>query len=294
MLSSELILNPRGSIYHLDLAPGEVAEKMLWVGDPGRVKKVAQFFDNIELEREKREFRTITGSYRGERMTVLSTGIGTDNIDIVINEIDAVFNIDFSSRQVKRDPVQLKIMRLGTSGSMQEDVPVESLINTRWAIGGDGLGHYYQLDNYSDCQRLATEADAHLSSRGISLKLPMYGAEGSAILEAMLAKEFPDIRSGITFTAGGFYGPQGRGLDRIPIRIPGLPEVIADFGFEGYRVLNMEMEAAAISSVGKALGHETATLCVVIANRRRGEFTKNPAAAVEHLITQGLEAMRKW
>lgn len=295
MRETELILNSDGSVYHLALHPGELAKKIFFVGDQDRVEKVGQYFDEIEFIRRKREFCTLTGTYLGDRLSVISTGIGTDNIDIVWNEIDALFNISFADRTPIRRPHQLKVLRLGTCGGMQPDIPVGSLVLSAYAVGADGLMHFYQLPAPRGlAARFAHQWRAFMSRSGLDLK--MYPVQGSMHLSKLAQDIFPDIHLGITFTANGFYGPQGRSLGRLSPTWPDLPDQIANFSFSerGMRILNMEMETAGILGLGGALGHETGSLSVILANRRTGKFSDDPAEAVDKLIRTGLQMMRNW
>lgn len=293
MHASELILTPEGAVYHLRLHPGEVAPKILLVGDPGRVEKVARRFSHREFTRSQREFYTITGTYAGERLTVISTGIGTDNIDITLSELDALFNLDFVHRRPVAQVQPLKLLRLGTCGSMQPDLPLGSLVHSRYAIGGDGVMAYYRLPAHPATAALAAAWAAYPPVA--SLDIPHYFAAADTGLDQLIARAFPSIRGGITFTAAGFYGPQGRALGRIPLAYPDLPERLAGLRLpDGSRVLNMEMESAAILAFGTALGHQAGTLATVLANRPAGTFAPDPAALVEDLIDTGLELMRAW
>ena len=290
-METELILNSDGSVYHLKLKPGELAKKIIFVGDPDRVEKVAKHFDRIEFKRQKREFVTITGYLKGERLSVISTGIGPDNIDIVWNEIDALFNIDFESRIPFANPESIKVLRLGTCGGMQEEIPVGSMVLSNYAIGGDSLMQYYDVDPMSVdlAQTLRI-----FQYRNELFYLPLYVASGDDELWEEVAKADPDILGGITFTAAGFYGPQGRSLGRIPVRIPELPDIISQFEYDNHQVLNMEMETAAILALGNALGHQAASLCVILANRITGDFHDDPFAAEAALIEKGLFLLRCW
>ncbi|MEL6673614.1 MAG: nucleoside phosphorylase [Bacteroidota bacterium] len=290
MNASEFILNADGSVYHLHLKPGEVAEKIIFVGDPDRVSRVGDFFDEIELRRQKREFHTLTGVYGGQRMTVISTGIGTDNIDIVWQELDALFNLNFDARLPKTELTTLRVLRLGTCGGLQEHVPVGTIVNSRFAIGADGLMHYYQHPSHPG---LSQQWAAYAAVSGL-IDVRGYPAEGSSSFERVLRRNFSGVESGITFTAAGFYGPQGRAAGRLPLRFPQLPDRMAGFVYEDYRVLNMEMETAGILGMGQALGHEAASLSVILANRPLGTFADDPAREEKRLIHMGLEAMLRW
>ncbi|MEM7372282.1 MAG: nucleoside phosphorylase [Bacteroidota bacterium] len=295
MRETELILNSDGSIYHLALHPGELAKRIFFVGDQDRVEKVGQYFDDIEFVRRKREFCTLTGSYLGDRISVISTGIGTDNIDIVWNEIDALFNLSFSTRYPNARAQRLKVIRLGTCGGMQADVPVDSLVLSAYALGADGLMPFYDVPPLTGRGALFEHQwQTFLQATGLNVNV--YAAQGSRHLTKLVEDLFPNILTGITFTANGFYGPQGRTLGRVSVKWPNLPERLATFALpeQKLRVLNMEMETAGILGLGRALGHEAGSLSVILANRGTGKFSETPAASVDYLIRTGLEVMRNW
>ncbi len=275
---SELVLNENGSIYHLDLLPENIADTIILVGDQGRVGKISKHFDLIEYTGQKREFLTHTGRIGNKRLTVLSTGIGTDNIDIVINELDALVNIDLKTRTPKQETKSLNLIRLGTSGSLQEDIPVDSYLLSTHGIGFDGVFNYYQA-----CASIEdkTLTDEFMRQTEWKSQFPRpYIVPGSEKLIAMLAE---GTIQGMTATANGFYGPQGRKL-RLEPTVPDLNEKLNRFRFEGHRVTNFEMETSALFGLGKALGHECATVCAIIANRFKKEYSKNHDRTVEELI----------
>jgi len=283
---SELILNPDGSVYHLNLLPEHIAKTVIFVGDQNRVSKITKHFDSIEFEIQKREFKTVTGTYKGTRMTVMSTGIGPDNIDIVINELDALVNIDLKTRTLKKEHTQLKIVRIGTSGSLQSDIPVDSFVLAKYGLGLDGMLHSY------DCESILEPSmeDAFIAhTNWNNRKARPYIVKNSSSLEAQLADE--QLFSGITATAPGFYGPQGRVL-RLAIEDAGLNKKIDNFEFEGTKVTNMEMETSAIYGLSKLLGHKACSLNAIIANRANGTFSKDPYAAVEKLIEFTLNKLK--
>lgn len=289
---TELILNADGSIYHLSLLPGEVGPTIILVGDPDRVDKVADRFDLVELTRSKREFRTKTGIFRGHRLTVMSTGIGTDNIDVVLNELDALVNIDFQTRRVKDSLTSLRILRLGTCGGLQEHLTPGALVLSAAAIGLDGLMPFYLRDQEGHAgivgaARKALGAYPEIASL-------VYGANAANQLLRYAHAVFPEVYQGITFTASGFYGPQGRSLGRIGPTVRNLPDLMATVQCNGRSVLNMEMETSGILGLGGALGHACGSLSVVLANRARTTFHPDPASAVEHLIDRGLEMLTGW
>lgn len=276
--ASELVLNPDNSVYHLALKNEDIADDVLLVGDPGRVREVAAFFDTIELERSHREFNTITGFYRGKRISVLSTGIGTDNIDIVLNELDAAVNIDLESRALKEKKRVLNLVRLGTCGALHEDLPVDSFIVSSHGIGFDGLAHYYAHEFKKEEKDLAS-AFAEQSKWPVFLSRP-YVAAASPHLAKKLGKK---LQHGMTATATGFYGPQGRAL-RLGLSIPDMHERLRSFSYAGHRVLNFEMETSALYFLASALGHHALTICTVVANRSIMEFSKDYKAAVRNMI----------
>lgn len=287
MQSTELILNPDGSVYHLHLLPEDLAEKIIFVGDPERVPSVAKHFDTIEVQKRKREFHTVTGIYKGQRMTVLSTGIGTDNIDIVLNELDALANIDLTSRSIKKELKQLKIMRLGTCGGLQKENLPSTIVHSRYAIGMDRLLDYYDYQQ-TDLDRAIATYFSHSDLKNI---LPYTAKSSDSFYELLQAT---DVKQGITVTAQGFYGPQGRSLGRIPVTYPTILDTLSAFSFADKQVLNLEMETAGILGLGALLGHECASLSVILANRPLGLFSENPARDVEKLIEKGLDWMLRW
>lgn len=276
---SELILNKDGSIYHLRLRPEHVADTVILVGDQGRVKRISQHFDQIEFEGQNREFVTHTGRISGKRLTVLSTGIGTDNIDIVLNELDALVNIDLHSRSIKNEKTSLNLIRLGTSGSLQPDIPVDSTIISTHGAGLDGTFQYYAAVNEVVDRTLQ---DALNTAIGPEPGMPhAYVVAGH---DGLIGRIGADMYRGVTATANGFYGPQGRVL-RLATRIDDLNARLASFNHAGHRVTNFEMETSALYALGKALGHRCATVCAIIANRQRKEYSKDHEATVDKLIT---------
>jgi len=283
--ASELILNPDGSIYHLNLKPENIAHNIIFVGDQNRVSKITQHFDSIEFETQKREFKTITGIYKGTRMSVISTGIGPDNIDIVMNELDALVNIDLVNRTVKKEHVQLNIVRIGTSGSLQKDIPVDSFVLAKYGLGFDGMLHSY------DCEHiLETDfEDAFIKHTYWSLrKARPYIVKNSKTLEKKLASD--KVFIGVTATAVGFYGPQGRVL-RLPIHDPELNSKIDNFEYNGVRITNLEMETSAIYGLSKLLGHNACSMNAIIANRANGTFSEDPYKPVDELILYTLNKL---
>jgi uridine phosphorylase len=283
--SSELILNPDGSVYHLNLKPENIAKNIIFVGDQNRVPKVAKHFDSIEFETQKREFKTITGTYKGTRITVLSTGIGPDNIDIVMNELDALVNIDLETRTIKKELTKLNIVRIGTSGSLQDYIPVDSFVLAKFGLGFDGVLHSYNCEHILE----ADFEDAFIKHTNWSpRKARPYLVPNSSELEAKLESDI--IFKGVTATAIGFYGPQGRVL-RLPIQDPELNHKIDNFEFNGVKITNLEMETSVIYGLSKLLGHHACSMNCIIANRANGTFSKNPLAAVEKLIKYTLDKL---
>lgn len=282
---SELILNPDGSVYHINLKPEHIATDIIFVGDQDRVPKVAEYFDSIEFETQKREFRTITGTYRGKRITVISTGIGPDNIDIVMNELDALVNINLKTRQVKPNLTALTIVRIGTSGSLQADIPVDSYVLAKYGLGFDGM-----LLSYDCAAILHPEIeDAFIKHTNWNpRKARPYIVENSTLLEAKLTSD--KIFIGMTATAGGFFGPQGRVL-RLAIEDPELNHKIDSFEYNGIKVTNLEMETSAIYGLSKLMGHHACSMNCIIANRANGTFSKDYHVAVEKLIVYTLDKL---
>ena len=280
---SELILNPNGSVYHLNLRPENIAKNVIFVGDPDRVEKITKHFDSIEFKTQKREFKTQTGSFNGKRITVISTGIGPDNIDIVLNELDALVNIDLITRKPKDKLTSLNIVRIGTSGSLQHDIPVDSFVLSTHGLDLNAMLHAYQINPVSN-PTIENAFIAHTNwnpDKGRPLII-----ENSNTLEKKFYSN--QTHKGITATAGGFYGPQGRVL-RLPLQDPDLNHKIDSFNFNGLRITNLEMETSVIYGLSKLLGHKALSLNVIIANRANGTFSKNPGLAVENLIKYGLE-----
>jgi uridine phosphorylase len=282
---SELILNPDGSIYHLKLRPEQIADTLILVGDQERVARISRHFDRLEHRVQNREFVTHTGWFNNRRLTVLSSGIGTDNIDIVVNELDALVNIDLETRTIKKEHTSLKMVRLGTSGALQPDLPVDTFVASAYGLGFDGLLHFYSYDESILEKDLMEAFKAHT---GWSDRLPHPYIIGAS--ETLLAQVGRDMAAGITATANGFYGPQGRRL-RIPLAFPGLNRRIEDFHSGGHRIMNFEMETSALFGLGRVLGHQALTVCAIIANRVRKEYSKDYRKTVDRLIEVVLERM---
>jgi uridine phosphorylase len=279
---SELIINKRGAIYHLDLRPEELAPTVIVVGDPDRVKLVSSYFDSIEVKMQHREFITHTGTIGRKRISVISTGIGTDNIDITLNEIDALANIDFNTREIKTRLTSLDIIRIGTSGSLQADIPVDGHVAGTHGLGIDNLINFYRLEQNEEEKQLLHSFVTHTQLQG-QMAYP-YIASASASLIKHFVKDF---YHGITVTTPGFYGPQGRIL-RLGIRNPELINSLTHFRFGQHRISNFEMETSAIYSLGRLLGHHCLSLNAVVANRIKKEFSKDAHAAVNSLIKKVL------
>lgn len=285
--ASELILNPDQSVYHLNLHPEDLAPTVILVGDPDRVPRVSHYFDRIELKKAKREFRTHTGIYKGHRLSVVSTGIGTDNIDIVINELDALVNIDFKTREVRNTLTSLKLIRVGTSGSIQKDIPVDAILLSDLAIGFDGLLHFYQ----SEAIQVADVQFAFLEYADWSvLKAAPYVVKADPELCQLLHSK--DMIRGFTATNPGFYAPQGRTLRVKPADLE-MGKTLASFRFGDLRITNMEMETAAIFGLAALLGHRAASVNCILANRTDGTFSTDPTAAVDRMIQQTLHNLTK-
>ena len=280
--SSELILNPDGSVYHLNLKPEHIAHDIIFVGDQNRVEKITQFFDSIEFSTQKREFKTQTGMYKGKRITVMSTGIGPDNIDITMNELDALVNIDMKTRQPKEKLTSLNIVRIGTSGSLQEDIPVDSFVMGEYGLGLDNMLRSYVIDDITENEM----EDAFIKHTNWDSRK---GKPCIIACSKILAKRFDSdkMHKGITGTAGGFYGPQGRVL-RLDIQDPSLNSKMDSFSFDGVRMANLEMETSAIYGLGKLMGHNCLSLNAIIANRANGTFSADPYKAVDALIQYAL------
>lgn len=276
--SSELILNPDGSVYHLNLKPEHIAKDIIFVGDQNRVEKITKHFEKIEFSQQKREFKTQTGFYKGKRITVMSSGIGPDNIDIVMNELDALVNIDLKTREIKDELTSLNIVRIGTSGSLQADIPCDSFVMSQYGLGLDNMLRSYLIDDISE--KDMEEAFIKQTNWDMKKGRP-YVIKGSETLEKRL--ESDKIFKGFTGTAGGFYGPQGRVL-RLNIQDPELNNKMDRFEFNGIKMTNLEMETGAIYGLGKLLGHQCLSLNAIIANRATGTFSNDPYKAVDALI----------
>lgn len=282
---SELIINDDGSVFHIHLRPGELADKVVLVGDPGRVDMVAGYLDDLEFRHESREFVSVTGKYKGIRVTVLSTGIGTDNIDIVMNELDALANIDFNTREVREHRKSLDILRIGTSGAIQPDIPIGSYVFSHISVGCDGLLNWYAgrdsiaIPGIEEAFKAHTGWDRHLAD-------PYFVYAGED-----MRRRFEDCSiKGMTISASGFYGPQGRVL-RMPLAMPDMVERFESFRYDGWRITNFEMEGSAIAGIAAHLGHNAGTVCAIIANRYFKDSDTDYKPHVRGLIELSLERL---
>lgn len=283
--ASELILNPDKSIYHLNLKPDNIATTIIFVGDQNRVEKITKHFDSVDFETQKREFKTVTGTYKGKKLSVISTGIGPDNIDIVMNELDALVNIDLETRIPKKKHTQLNIVRIGTSGSLQSNIPVDSFVLAKYGLGFDGVLHSYKSKSifeteFEDC--FIKHTNWHTN------KARPYVVKNSSFLEKKL--ESSTIFKGVTATAIGFYGPQGRVL-RIPLQDAELNHKIDSFKYKKIKITNLEMETSVIYGLAKLLGHNACSMNAIIANRANKTFSKAPYETVDKLIVYTLNKL---
>ena len=284
---SELIINNRGAIYHLNLRPEELAGTIITVGDPDRVKEVSKHFDTIESKNNHREFVTHTGFIGSKRISCVSTGIGPDNIDIVLNELDALANIDFEAKTIKPQLSSLQIIRLGTSGALQKNIPVDSFVVSTHGLGIDNLLHFYRHQNNEEEKQILHAFITHTQIQD-SLSQPYITGAGSTLL-----KHFVNgYHHGITVTCPGFYGPQGRVL-RLGLTNPSLIDKLTLFSFGKHCITNFEMETSAIYGLGKILGHQCLSISAIVANRVQKEFSKDGNTAVEHLIKKSLEIIER-
>lgn len=283
---SELILNPDGSIFHLHLKPGQVAGDVILVGDPGRVEMIAKFFDTIEVRAQNREFVTVTGHYKGKRITVLSTGIGTDNIDIVINELDALVNINLETREIKEEKTSLNLIRIGTSGALQGDIPVDAFLASRKAIGFDGLMNFYaRREEIADLE--FENAFKTYTNWNTLLASPYVVDCDTDLYNKITDNEFI---SGVTISAPGFYGPQGREL-RLNVVDRHINDKIELFRFNEMKITNYEMECSAIYGLSKLLGHQALTVCIIIANRITHQASADYKPVMKRLVNKILDKL---
>ena len=276
---TELIVNTDGSIYHLGIRPEQLANKIITVGDPNRVSHVSKYFDTIEHEVNKREFITHTGVYKGKRLTVISSGMGTDNVEILMTELDALVNIDLNKREPKSDTTKLTLVRVGTSGTVQSDIPVDSLILSEYGLGLDSLMHFYKFEHEAHELEVSAQFQKHLD-----LPYLPYCVRGSE----MLLQRFSDMQRGNTLTCHGFYAPQGRSIRR-PIRYPDLTQKLSAFRSGDFKLANLEMETAGYYAMARLLGHDMISTNAILANRITGEFSKNTDKVIAQLIINVLE-----
>jgi uridine phosphorylase len=280
--ASELIINPRGAVYHLDLRPEELAETIITVGDPDRVAHVSQYFDHIEHRSAHREFITHTGYIGTKRISVMSTGIGPDNIDIALNEVDALVNIDFETRCINDNKKSVSVIRLGTCGSLQGEVGVDQLVAGTHGLGVDNLLHFYQPNNNPEELAILAAFEQHTNIQAHHIK-PYISSASAGLL-----KHFTEgYNHGITVTCPGFYGPQGRIL-RLPLKMPNLVDQMTSFRFGNHHIANFEMETSAIYGLCNLLGHQCLSINVIVANRVKKEFSKDGAKAIDHMIQKSL------
>jgi uridine phosphorylase len=280
--ASELIINPRGAVYHLDLRPEELADTIITVGDPDRVAHVSQYFDHIEHRSAHREFITHTGYIGSKRISVMSTGIGPDNIDIALNEVDALVNIDFESRCINDNKKSVSVIRLGTCGSLQGEVGVDQLVAGTHGLGVDNLLHFYQPNNNPEELAILGAFEQHTNIQAHHIK-PYISSASAGLL-----KHFTEgYNHGITVTCPGFYGPQGRIL-RLPLKMPNLVDQMTSFRFGNHHIANFEMETSAIYGLCNLLGHQCLSINVIVANRVKKEFSKDGAKAIDHMIQKSL------
>lgn len=282
---SELVLNADQSVYHLKLKAEHIGDKIIVVGDPGRVELISSFFDSIEYKISNREFVTHTGMYKGKKVSAIATGIGTDNIDIVINELDALVNIDLANRTINEKKKSLEIVRIGTCGSLQKDLEVDSFIMSSHAFGMDGLLNFYQYEESSENKEILNEI-LQQCDYGKNLTKPYLVAASDNLIQ----KLGDGIQKGITATAPGFYGPQGRVL-RLALHSEGLNDRMSDFSFKNHKICNFEMETSALYGLSHLLGHQACTLCVIVANRLANSFSKDYHPAMEKLIRLVLDRL---
>ncbi len=282
---SELVINEDGSIFHLHILPHQLADTVLLVGDQGRVEQISKYFDSIEHQTANREFVAHTGYYKGKRLTALSTGIGADNIDIVLNELDALVNIDLETRCINKELTSLNLIRIGTCGALQPDIPVDSYLVSEFGLGFDGIAGFYS--------HLSTEEELDFEKAffsqvnwSVSTVKP-YISQGNKELINLLK---PEANTGITVTGNGFYGPQGRVL-RVKTQQENLNDQLAQFEFNGIKLMNFEMETSALYALGGMMGHKTATICAVIANRHLKQYSKDYKKTVDKMILYVLEKL---
>ncbi|MBI2967882.1 MAG: nucleoside phosphorylase [Bacteroidetes bacterium] len=281
--TAELVLNPDGSVYHLALHPEDISDVIILVGDPGRVQTVSENFSEVIVRKQNREFITHTGFYNRKKISVLSTGIGTDNIDIVLNELDALVNVDLAARKVKHERKKLKLIRIGTSGALQEDIPVDSFIVSTHGLGFDNLSFFYPFRTTLPESTIMNRLKKYLGKKYFFPSLYLTQAPGNLIKAVGKG-----MSAGITATAPGFYGAQGR-MIRIKPSYPVLTEKLSGFRYGNHRIVNFEMETSALYALSRLLGHEACTVCAVVANRVRGEYSRDYHPVIKKLVRMVLE-----
>ena len=281
--ATELVLDANGAVYHLGLQPHQLATKVILVGDQDRVAKISRFFDHTESRVQHREFVSHTGTFQGKRLTVLSTGIGTDNIDICMAELDALVNINLAERAEKQEKTSLEIVRIGTCGMLQSDMPLHSFVLSTHALGLDNIAHFYPIDFSKEEQHLLTQINTQVHfPEGV---VPYLSAASLEMVQKLASDR---VRKGITVTSSGFYGPQGRSL-RLASKMPDIHHALEKFNDNGLKIVNFEMESSAIFALGKALGHRCTSICLGVANRPQEIFSTGIEAAMDELITYVLE-----
>lgn len=281
--ATELVLDAKGAVYHLGLQPDQLATKVILVGDQDRVAKISKFFNQIDSKVQHREFVTHTGTYKGKRITVLSTGIGTDNIDICMAELDALVNIDLNKRKEKQEKTRLEIVRIGTCGMLQADMPLHTFVLSTHALGLDNIAHFYPIDFNSEEKSLLTEIKQQVGfPNGVE---PYISAAHPEMVEKLNSTQ---VKKGITVTSSGFYGPQGRSL-RLASKMPAIHLALEKFAHKGQQIVNFEMESSAIFALGGALGHKCTSICLGVANRPREIFSTGIDKAMDELIAHVLD-----
>ncbi|MES2799682.1 MAG: nucleoside phosphorylase [Bacteroidota bacterium] len=280
---SELVLNDKGQVYHLGLSPDQIADTILLVGDQDRVEMISTFFDSITHKSQHREFVCHTGIYNGKSISAISTGIGTDNIDIVVNELDALVNINLVERSNNATPKSLNLIRIGTCGILQADIPVHSYILSTHALGLDNVGHFYEIESSEIEQEILHEFNSQVDLP--NAVIPYFVAANEGLINKLISTR---THEGITVTSSGFYGPQGREL-RLKTKTTGLNEQLTNFSFKHHQVTNFEMESSALFAIGRSLGHQCATICLGVANRPKMEFSKGYSSEMLSLIQYVLD-----
>lgn len=287
---SELIVTGEGAVYHLNLRPEQISGKIILVGDPGRVERVASRFSAIHHRVMNREFCTITGEYKGHLVTAMSTGIGTDNVDIAMTELDALVNIDLQKRELLPGHTRLKMLRLGTCGGVQEQYPTGSYVLSRYSVGSDGLMNFYSYNRHRDHVQLGEAFTAYMTEKtGAPLPFIPFGTGMNPAWADRIREKHLEILQGINFTGNGFYGPQGRVTGRVGVKLDGLEKMLREYSFNGFPIMNIEMETSGIYGMAEALGHEAASISVILANRSTRSFHPNIGGLIEQLIDIGLD-----